>query len=361
MKVLHYADLNNLMFRVPWMDLIGELHRRGIEQTLLCRPNGNLESIARERGLSVVTWEPAIKNVPSLNITYPKIIRKIKPDVVHTRLSSAAAIAGFWGRFLGVPTIAMLDWVAKKKYYKNADYFTACSHWVKDEMVTCGLDSKKIEVVYNSIDVKKYEPNQSIRQEFRAKCGLSPNNRVFVAAGRFCREKGFDVLLKAFAAAGRGDPSLRLLLAGDGQERDLYERLISDLEIRDRVTLSKGYEADIRPWLWGADCFVLPSREEPFGIIVLEAMASDLPVIATDKGGPREFIEDGKNGFLIPAGDVQRMAATMIGVMGMDEKSKIEVSACARERLSYFSKEVSAQRQIELYEKILQKRGRERQ
>jgi glycosyltransferase involved in cell wall biosynthesis len=109
---MHYVESKELSFRVSWLGLMKELERRGIDQVLLCRPGGNLESAARERGIRTLTWAPAVSSVPALNFRYPSVVKSISPDIVHTRLSSAAAMAGFWGRRLRPPVIAALEAMA---------------------------------------------------------------------------------------------------------------------------------------------------------------------------------------------------------------------------------------------------------
>lgn len=100
MKILHYIECSDVTFCVPWVDLLKELTKRGVEQTLLCRPGGNLEKVSREQGIDVVTWKPAVTNFPPFNLRFKSIIKEISPDIIHTRLSSAANIAGYWGKFL---------------------------------------------------------------------------------------------------------------------------------------------------------------------------------------------------------------------------------------------------------------------
>lgn len=360
MKIMHYIESSNVSFRVPWIDLMKELEREGVEQALLCRPGGNMEEVAMAHNIKTYTWKPAITNFPPANLEYLRLIRQIAPDIVHTRLSSAANIAGFWGKWLKIPTISMLDGPYKKKYYRNADHFTACSQWVKDSMVAQGTASDIIDVIYNSIEVEKYRRGKieqdKAKQEFRQQHGIHADEKVFIGAGSFAPVKGFDILIKAFDKLLRTNENTlnaKLVIVGDGPLRDTYAQLIRDFEIEDRVILSSGYAKDIRPWLWGADYFVLPSRSEPFGIIVLEAMASGLCVIATQSGGPSEIITDGLNGFLVPAEDTSAMAAVMKKTLQMGAQAEENMREEAQKRLACFTNKAQALRQMTVYKKVL--------
>ncbi len=358
LKILHYIESADVSFRLPWVDLMAEIERRGVRQALLCRGGGNMECVANERGVETLMWKSLTPFFPPANLRYPLLLRRIAPDIVHTRLSNAAFTAGFWGKRLKVPTIAMLDGAYKLKYYRDADRYTACSQWAKDHIVRQGVSPALVDVVYNSIDVKKYARDESARLNFRAERGIRPKEKVFVGAGSFVPAKGFDVLIRAFAALSRERADVRLLIAGDGPLRGDYAALIRELGIEGRASLSDGYVSDVRPWLWGADFFVLPSRGEPFGIVLLEAMASGLPVIATDEGGPSELIADGREGVLIPVGDVEAMVGAMRRFLSMEGATLDSMRGNAEKRLEFFTSEALASRQIAIYERVLAEYGR---
>lgn len=354
MKVLHFLASDSLSFRTPWLDLMCALDRRGVKQALLCAPGGNMEDTARARGIETHTCRGLVSNVPVLNPRYASIVRAVAPDIVHTRLSSAAAIAGFWNRFLGIPTLATLDKAAKRSYYDRADRCVSCSQWIKEHFVAQGYPSAHIDVVYNSIDAEKYRRDEAERARFRSAHGIAPNEKILLGAGAFRENKGFDALLHAFATLRSDGPSARLLLAGDGEERPRYLRLAETLHLRDDVIFSPGYVADIRPWMWAADAFVLPSRAEPFGIVLLEAMAAGLPVAATDDGGPPEILQGGRCGLLVPTDDVAAMAAAMRRLVRPEDDAEVQqLLENAEKRLKDFTSEALAEQLTEIYDKLL--------
>ncbi|MDR1884803.1 MAG: glycosyltransferase [Synergistaceae bacterium] len=353
MRILNFVDSDELSFRIPWLNLIHELERRGTEQAMLCWPGGNMERAAAEQGVPVHTWRPFTSKVPALCLGYPRLVRSISPDIVLTKLSSAAAIAGFWGRRLGIPTIATFDKEAKVKYYRNADHYISCSKWIRDLMVSAGIPPDRIDVVHNSVDVGRYRRDDAAGKKLRESLGIGGNERVFAGVGRFDAEKSFDVLIRAFSEVAAVRPDVRLMLVGDGPLRGDYVRQVDALGLARLVVMSDGFVDDVRPWLWGADYYVMPSRMEPFGIAMLEAMASGLPAIASDSGGLREILTDGENGFMARPGDPSSFAEAMIRVLDMDGDYIGGIVSCSLQRLSYFTSEALASRLTDVFERVL--------
>ncbi|MDR3354555.1 MAG: glycosyltransferase [Synergistaceae bacterium] len=358
MRILNYVDSNELSFRIPWIGLMKELERRGTEQVLLCRPGGNMEQAARVYGVPIRTWAPVFPSAPFLNCGYPSVAREIAPDIVLTRLSSAAAIAGFWGKRLGIPTVAMLDKESKAKYFRNADHYVSCSRWIKDAMASRGIPEDRIDVVHNSIDPERYARDSVVREEFRKSLGISSDEKVFVGIGMFNPEKSFDILVRAFfAAAGRRD-DIRLLLVGDGPLRPSYLKLIDKLGVSGRVVVSEGFVDDVRPWLWGADYYVMPSSKEGFGIAALEAIAAGLPMIVSNTGGLLDIVADGESCIMAEAGNADSFAKAMLTILDMDEASIGRMLSGSMSRLSYFTNEALADRMIGVYRSVLDRRLR---
>ncbi len=147
-----------------------------------------------------------------------------------------------------------------------------------------------------------------------------PNRLPYIfAIGRQVPQKGFDVLIEAYArlaGAAAAGFELQLLLAGDGPERDHLERRVGELDLADRVRFLGATDRVTTAALFrGAELFVLPSRHEPFGIVVLEALAAGTPVVACDVGGVAEFLPVGPLARLTQADDPASMAEAMAGVL----------------------------------------------
>ncbi len=131
--------------------------------------------------------------------------------------------------------------------------------------------------------------------------------KTIVSLGRFDDAKGFDVLLAAVAKLK--PQNIRLFLAGDGKERKRIQELVAEYQLQDRVRLV-GWRHEVRDFLLQGDLFVLPSRYEPFGIVLLEAMACGIPIVTTNCDGPREIL-DAASAWFCAADNADSLAEAM--------------------------------------------------
>uniref|UniRef100_UPI0035CA9281 glycosyltransferase family 4 protein n=1 Tax=uncultured Sphingomonas sp. TaxID=158754 RepID=UPI0035CA9281 len=140
------------------------------------------------------------------------------------------------------------------------------------------------------------------------------DGRTIGAVGRLVPQKGFDLLVDAFARVAPAIPDWHLVIWGEGLEREALVAQIARLEMGERVSLP-GVTAHPGEWIGRSDIFVLSSRFEGWGLVVGEAMAAGLPVIAFDcPWGPGEMIEDGRTGVLVPNGDVDALGETIVAL-----------------------------------------------
>jgi glycosyltransferase involved in cell wall biosynthesis len=167
-------------------------------------------------------------------------------------------------------------------------------------------------------------------------------------------KKALDVLLRAFARIAPEQPRLRLLLVGDGPLRAQLEALARELHLDDRVEfLGMRGRAEVARLLRGCRIFVLPSRAEPFGMVVAEALASRRPVVATSVGGIAEIIEDGRSGLLVPPDDPEALARALTRVLG-DDALGAALAECGYARaIANFGCESMGRRYEQLYADLL--------
>lgn len=153
-------------------------------------------------------------------------------------------------------------------------------------------------------------------------------NNILTAVGRLTRQKGFDLLIEAFARIASRHPEWKLVIWGEGDDRKSLEALRDALDMTDRVELPGVTQ---RPGLWveTADVFVLSSRYEGWGIVLLEAMASGLPVVSfACEWGPSDMVEHGEDGLLVPTNDVDALADALSRVLSDDElRSRLAANA----------------------------------
>lgn len=159
-----------------------------------------------------------------------------------------------------------------------------------------------------------------------------------VAVGRLSWEKGFDLLIQAFARVAAEHPEWQLRIEGEGRERSVLTALLQDQKLAERVSLP-GWNPEIETVLRSADLFVLPSRYEGFPNALLEAMAAGVACIAFDcDSGPREIIRDGIDGLLVPAGNVGELARALHRLMS-DPGLRARLGERARDVTERFSRE----------------------
>ncbi|MBW3614209.1 MAG: glycosyltransferase family 4 protein [Actinobacteria bacterium] len=173
----------------------------------------------------------------------------------------------------------------------RAGAVTGCSQFVIDDAVTrFGLPADKGQVVYNGVEIAGDEPPRALDLPFE---------RYVLGLGRVVAKKGFDLLLAAFAEVARRHPDVGLVIGGDGAERPALISQAEALGLADRVTLPGRLDRGQVAWVMAnAEVFALPSRVEPFGIVVIEALRGGRPVVVSSRGGAPEIVRHEREGLV---------------------------------------------------------------
>jgi glycosyltransferase involved in cell wall biosynthesis len=207
----------------------------------------------------------------------------------------------------------------------------------------------KIEVIHNAVQIERFGRPADLTLRASLAGGDSP---IVLTVARLDSQKGHEVLLRAVAET----PSVRLVLAGEGPERERLETLVSGLGLGPRV-LFLGSRTDVPELLAASDVFVLPSLFEGSPLAVLEAMAAMKPVVATAIGGTDELIVDGESGLLVPPADPRALAAALRQLIA-DRRLGTRLGQNARERVEQrFSAAAMAERVSQVYEGLLRARA----
>ncbi|MGY3259573.1 glycosyltransferase [Pseudomonas chlororaphis] len=204
---------------------------------------------------------------------------------------------------------------------------------VRDDMRSClpQWPAARIQTLYNRIDVEALQATQLPKAEARQELGLSSSAWIVGNVGRLHPDKDQATLLRGFATALPGLPrESQLAILGSGRLDQNLKDLSRELGIADRV-LFLGQVPEARRYFRAFDAFALSSDHEPFGMVLLEAMAAGVPLLATACGGAKEVVEG--VGILFPLGDAEHMAQGLQHLAGMDENQRLLCAELMFERL----------------------------
>lgn len=193
-----------------------------------------------------------------------------------------------------------------------------------------GNSKARLRVVYNGIDTRYFDPALQDPREAREEFAIKPSQPVIAFVGRLHPSKHHHDALKAVAELKGRWPDLLLLIVGDGPEEEHLRRVVEGLGL-EKNTRFAGYHNDVRTALAASDVLVLPSEHEAFGRVVIEAMAMEKPVVATNVGGLPELITP-ETGRLVPVGDCRALAEALTFFLEDPERTK-GMGKVARQRV----------------------------
>jgi glycosyltransferase involved in cell wall biosynthesis len=205
----------------------------------------------------------------------------------------------------------------------------------------------KVRVVCNAVDVELY-PAAVDRQEVRGRLGFGPDDHLMAMVGTFKRQKGHRYLVEATAALAPRARNLHVLLVGDGELAGAVRAQVEAAGLGERVHFL-GSRRDVPEILAASDSFVLPSLWEGLPVALVEAMASQLPVIATMVSGTSQVMVGGQTGWLVPPGDAGALAEAMNDVLS-DPAGAAAMAIAGRERVTaMFSARSQAEQLVDLF------------
>lgn len=284
-----------------FMELCTGLAQRGHEVQVVCR-----SSFLRGRTLVDIPGIMLV-NVPARGNwdlmsarNIEKAVKSFSPDIIHAHLSRATWMAGRAGKKLNIPVVTTTHNRIKPKYFKKVGYFTTITDDLKRYLISCGIEEGRVKKI----------PNFSLFTPVASPPAIVREPPVFISFGRFVQKKGYRHLIEGFARLASETASPKLLIGGSGPLEDTLKDLVSDLGLEDRVEFC-GWVEDAEVFLQKGDIFVLPSLDEPFGIVVLEAMARGKPIVSTVTSGPAEILDDSTAYFARP-GDSQDLYEAMV-------------------------------------------------
>jgi len=366
---------------IPGLDRIGGaeqqamllakgLRRRGwrVSVVALSGSEGAAAAELRNAGVEFVSLEMR-KGLadPRGWIRFHRWLWRERPDVVHAHLPHAAWLAR-WSR-LAAPVPLLIDTLHSSHtgtMGRRLGY--ACSRWLTDHVTAVSqataashpaagmVSENNLSVLGNGIELNIWRPDARARSAARRELGLT-DEFLWLAVGRLAAVKDYPTLLNALAGIPE---TARLLVAGAGPLQSELIQQAARLGLERRVRFL-GFEPKVQRWMQAADGFVLSSRHEGLPMVLLEAGACALPVVATAVTGTREVVVNGETGWLARVGDAGALAKAMAKLMRMPPEKRRAMGERARRRVvEEFGVETVLDRWEQLYAELLERKSARR-
>lgn len=323
------------------VNMVRGLDRARYEPYVICPAEGNLSALIKAEDVACVpvppviarfTWRPdrlwtAVASLCRAVMAVRRRLSWLDPDLVHANTLRAGIITSLAAMGTGriviwhvhdiLPrhplsaTIRFFAWLLRRTQIIAVSRATARAF--------CGSRpfGNRVHIIHNGTNLSQFPLKQAGNTEFRKKMGIPEEAFLVCAVGQICARKGLLELLDAFGQISGSARQMHLAIAGKVvfvHEERYFEsllRAVAEPGISDRVHFT-GEVSDVSSLLQAADLLVLNSRQEPFGLVLVEAMASGTPVLATRVGGIPEIIKDGENGWLIEKGDTAGLAKKLL-------------------------------------------------
>ena len=246
--------------------------------------------------------------------------------------------------------------------YRNAGAILAISQNTARHLVEFGVPADRITIIRPGVDAERFSPKAASAQAVRRRL-TQGDEVVLMTIGRLQRRKGHDLVLQTLATLGPESPPVRYVVVGGGPEEPRLQQMARELGVAERVTFVGAVPAEELPGYYAAaDIFVHPNRNdggdfEGFGIVLLEAAASGLPVIAGDTGGSPEAVENGSTGVLVSGVSVDQLKTVLLELIRSPFRRRTMGEAGRTMVLSEFSWDHAAASVAAIHERVASSSG----
>lgn len=321
MKILHLETGRRLYGgALQVLHLLRGLSDAGTLNTLVCPEDSEIASVAQHDGHCLVPLPFSGDLDARLCPSMWRIIRQHNPDIVHVHSRRGADLwGGLAARFAGVKAVLTrrVDnvepaWLLRTKCH-SYHAVIAISQAVRQVLLSSGVPASRLRLVRSAVEAARYRCDCDrawLRKTFR----LSSDARVIGMVAQFIPRKGHRYAIAALARIRATLPQTHLLLLGRGPLESELRRQCHQAGVADAVRFG-GFRADIERVLPCLDLLVHPALAEGLGVAVLQAQAAGVPVVAARAGGLPEVVEEGVTGHLVPAHDVEALAAVVVDLL----------------------------------------------
>lgn len=347
-----------------------ELRTRGHEVFIVSLTTlGPMGLEARSSGIPIESLEMR-RGVPDPRglARLVRLTRAWRPDVLHSHMVHANLMARALRLFVPIP--AMVSTIhniyegggvlmaAYRLTNGLVDHMTIVSEAAADRFVRERIVPRPLlSVITNGVDTDQFRNVPAgTRESLRRSIGIE-REFVWLAVGRFEIAKDYPNMLRGFARVREQHPQAVLLLVGRGSLQQETEALVAELGLADGVRFL-GVRSDVPEVMTAADGYLMSSAWEGMPMVLLEAAAAGLPIVATAVGGNEEVVLNEESGFLLPPGDSDALAAAMLRLMALPEAHRRSMGARGRERVrTHYGLSRVAQRWEDLYREVLALKG----
>jgi glycosyltransferase involved in cell wall biosynthesis len=346
-------------------DLLAATHEE-FDVSVASRGDGPVRTAAAELGIPFIPLRHVRRDLSLVHdplglLELTLLFRRLRPDIVHLNSSKAGILGRFAAAFARVPirVFTAHGWAFKATSGTAAQLYLWADRIVRPltTMVICvsqtelraGLAARTCTAARSVVIANGVDVDTALR---RREAVTGPVE--IISVGRLAEPKDFSTLIAAMARLAPGTAKLRVL--GDGPLRQALEAQIAELGVADTVELT-GEVPDVRPYLAESDIFVLSSRSEGMPLSVLEAMAAELPIVASAVGGLSEVVVDGETGLLTEAGNVDSLASALGRVVDDPELRKRLGTLGRRRAEQEYGRSRWRTAHLTLYRKLLENKG----
>jgi len=313
--------------------------------------------------------------VPILNLRQPfnlfhilRYLRLHRPQLLHTQLEFADILGTVAAKILGIPsvsTVHTLDAFPEKKSAwgrmklrwfllgKYCNCVIAVSEKTRLHYLQSGrLHQDKVITLYNGVDISRFK-NTDASQIAKTKQALRLplDSKVIITVAVLREPKGIQFMIEALPAILEQFPDVHYLIVGDGEYGAALSDLATVLDIKNHVTFA-GHRTDIPDLLACCDIFVLPTLKDALPTVLIEALAAERPIVASDVGGVPEIIENGVNGLLVAPGDPSKLADACLQLLKDNELISQIVLAGSKTVRQRFNIDSQIEQLSEMYEEL---------
>ncbi len=369
MKVIHLISGGDSGGARTHVHLLLKHLSKDVGVTLVCFVDGFFAQEAREMGIDTVVIN---KGLFATLRELGKLIREGGYELIHCHGSRGNLMGALLKRSCGLPVISTVHSDPRIDYLgrplarigygslnaialRCMDFHIGVSDAMKNLLISRGFDANRLFAIYNGVEFEgEKEKSMAERREFLSSLGLDwgDENIIVGIAARFHPIKDIPTLLRGFAEAWKLEPKLRLIIAGDGQDRAELEALACELGI-DGVCCFAGWQSDVDRFYRCLDINTLTSLSETFPYALTEGARAHLPTVASRVGGVPLLIRDREHGLLFEAGNAVELGACLVELARSEDLRRELAEALYKRASTEFSAAATAEKQKNIYSRIL--------